>query len=348
MEFLSFPDISGLEVVIASIARYPHIAGDGPVSYRGKIKLHGVNAAVRYCNGEIEAQSRNGLIPADDDPEGFRRWLDTQQSYFKQLDRFFPLDVTIFGEWCGQGVKKGTAVSQIGKKIFAVFCVMFGKDIDTAFVVTEPNEIALILPNLPEDVYILPWQGEAFDVEFVDPQKKVLREHDSEIDVIKRDDLKEIAERLSKVVDELEPCDPWVKAEFGVEGVCEGLVFYPGAGKIIRRKTLSDLSFKAKGKKHAVKQSKERVQVAPEVLASIDAFVTAFATENRFEQGIQVLNLTFDPKNIGPFLQWVCKDIEKESKEELRVSGLEWSQVQKGIQVKARTWFLCRDVATTT
>lgn len=37
---------------------------------------------------------------------------------------------------------------------------------------------------------------------------------------------------------------------------------------------------------------------------------------------------------------WVCKDVEKESKDELKESNLTWLQVSGLVNVKARKWFL--------
>ena len=39
-------------------------------------------------------------------------------------------------------------------------------------------------------------------------------------------------------------------------------------------------------------------------------------------------------------MDWVCKDVEKESKDELKESNLTWSQVSGLVNVKARKWFL--------
>jgi Ni,Fe-hydrogenase I cytochrome b subunit len=47
-------------------------------------------------------------------------------------------------------------------------------------------------------------------------------------------------------------------------------------------------------------------------------------------------------KNIAAFIKWVVTDVEKEGKDELAASGLEWKQVSPLISTKAREWFLAQ------
>ena len=125
-----------------------------------------------------------------------------------------------------------------------------------------------------------------------------------------------------------------------MDGVSEGIVYTPGAGQVVSRKYYSDLAFKAKGEKHKVNKTKTSVAIDPEVAASAAEFVTMFATEARFEQAVSVVG--GDIKNIGAFLKWVNTDIMKESQAELEASELEWSDVERGVQTAARTWFLSK------
>ena len=63
-----------------------------------------------------------------------------------------------------------------------------------------------------------------------------------------------------------------------------------------------------------------------------------FVTEARLEQAAYVV-INFDMKNMGSFLQWMVRDIEKESTDELEASELTWEQVQKNVMTRSRTWF---------
>jgi hypothetical protein len=175
-------------------------------------------------------------------------------------------------------------------------------------------------------VHILPWYGDVVVV-----------------DLAKKDSLPQVVDRLNDVVAEIEPCDPWVKATFGVEGTCEGIVYYPvydgTHSSDLTRKRFSDLSFKAKGDKHKVVKTKKTVRIDPEVAAGVEDFVKMFVTEPRLEQGLAAVGY-LDMRNVGQFIGWVCKDVEKESKDELAASGLEWKQVQRNVTQAARQWYV--------
>jgi hypothetical protein len=233
---------------------------------------------------------------------------------------------------------KGTAINQIPNKIFAVFAIMIGGSVDDAMMVTNPVEIALLLGGntRPSDVHIIPYFGSETNV----AKTFVINYGD-------RENLEQTASEINKIIEEIEPCDPWVKHQFGVEGVCEGIVFFPikiGNVEQITRKQYSDLCFKAKGEKHKVNQNKEKkaVVIDPTVAANVSEFTQLFATEARFEQGLSVVG-TNEMKNMGAFLKWVGQDVLKESTAELEASGLEWSQVEKSIQSSARNWFIAKN-----
>lgn len=247
IDFKGFPDIEGFHNVV-KVAKYH---GSPTVEYRGKIKLHGTNAGVRIKDGEVAAQSRSRIITSADDNAGFAAWVESNKDWSLSLG--FE-DAVIFGEWCGPGIMKGTAINKIPNKIFAVFSVhTFGAD-EEEVVVTNPDLIVGCLApkdRRPSDVFVIPWIKEEFTAEY-DCRHK----------------LQETADAISSLVEKIEDCDPWVKETFGVEGVCEGIVWYPighGGG----RKFFSDFIFKSKGGKHRQVTVARSVQVCPEVAASI-------------------------------------------------------------------------------
>lgn len=314
-EFSPFPSIESFHNVVRLTKSYPHLAKD-PISYRGKIKLHGTNAGVKIHNGKVTAQSRTQFIDEKNDNAGFAKWVKSKESFFSSIST---QEITIFGEWCGPGIMKGTAINQIDRKIFAIFCVVVGSGSeDDNAVIYEPETIRTLIPH-DDDVYVLPWYGDRFTVDFYG-------------------DLATIVESLNKVVSQVEPEDPWVKSTFGISGTAEGVVYYPSVNEKCWRKLYSNFAFKAKGEKHKVVQTKESVQIDPEVVASVNEFVKLFVTEARVEQGISVVGA--DVKNTGNFLKWFNTDVQKESVAELEASGLTWSAVQGAVQNSARKAFM--------
>jgi hypothetical protein len=288
------------------------------------ILVHNSNAGIRIKDGEVVAQSRTQLLSLTNDNAGFARWVESTKDYWKNLNLS---DCTVFGEWCGPGIMKGTAINQIPTKTFVVFAIDGLKvEIEGTLheiFVTEPETIDKMLHGRPSDVHVLPWYGEPIKVDFTN--EAVLRK---------------TAGILNTVVDAVEPCDPWVKDTFGISGTAEGVVYYPDSSY---RDVFSNFAFKAKGEKHRVVKAKEAVQVDPEVAASIDQFVSMFVTEARMEQGLAAIGGSQEMKNMGPFLKWVSSDIFKESEDELEASGLTWDQVNKSVQHAARNWFMAKN-----
>lgn len=302
------------------------------VQYRAKVKLHGTNCAVQNTPEGVFAQSRAALLTPSDDRKGFAKWVDAHASYFRDLQQ----DCTVFGEWCGPGVEKGMAVSQLPSKIFAVFALQVGAEI-----IWNPDQILGILSagisggaGTPDNLVVMPWE----DVD----------RYNYYIDFSSREYLDREAARVNEHVARVEQEDPFIKQRFGVSGLGEGLVLYPvmvnGHPPKSDPESYLRLMWKAKGEKHRTAGTKVAAQVDPSVVASAEEFATLMVTEARCLQGVQeVCGGQRDPKLTGKFLAWVTADVQKESRDELAASGLAWSQVQGTVQAQARTWFLRRE-----
>lgn len=322
MSTRKWPDLESFAHMVRNLRRFA--PQTGKMTFRGKVKLHGTNAAVRLRNGGVEAyQSRERDITPDDDNAGFARWASGVDWSPVQTA---PEGVTVIhGEWAGAGVQKTTVVSTLPKKFF-VFAVEYcndevggGGDWTSRVLVTEPEEITRILSGFAHpDVFVLPWEGPALDVDFTS------------------NSLTAAADAINAAVAQVEGCDPYIKEVFGVEGEGEGLVYYPLG--VVDRNVWKPLAFKAKGERHSVKAVKAPATVSVEVLANVEAFVQAFVTPARCEQGASTIG-GVDIRNMGSFLAWVAKDVEKESKVELEESNLTWKQVGGAVTKAARDWY---------
>jgi len=327
MSTRKWPDIGGLHNVL----RDP--AATGEMTYRAKIKLDGTNAGVRFRTGVMEAfQSRTQDITPEADNAGFARWASSVAWPLMPYHPDLPITV-LHGEWAGKGVQKGTSVSEVPEKRFFVFAVEFCSDIideasgewNVRVLETEPEAITDLVEGI-EGVHVLPWHSEEMTVNFDD-----------------RTEVEAFAAKVNEMVAEVEDCDSYIKATFGVEGIGEGIVLYP-LGLSGGRRSWRTFAFKAKGEKHRVKRAKVAAEIDPEVLKSIEAFVIAFVTEQRCEQGLTTVTSGERPdyKHIGPFIGWIAKDVQKESTAELAASGLEWKQVAPDVQASARKWLMRR------
>lgn len=319
---------------------------EGPITYRGKVKLHGTNAGVTITpDREVFAQSRTTVLTATDDNAGFAKWVESNIDYWKQLALSTEL-VTVYGEWCGPGIQKNTAINNIDEKAFAVFAIQIGESImddngqQHAMIIVKPEHIHDMLSLFvyaPENVYALPWYGEEITLDYADVES-----------------LKIAVDSMNAAVESIETVDPWVKETFGVEGIGEGIVYYPisfaetisvpawWAGALDRWH-LSTFMFKAKGDKHKVTKQKKAVQIDPEVATSIDEFVDLVLPDARLEQGVEEACAgKFEHRFIGSFIKWVNVDVLKENLDELEASKLEWKQVVKNVSNTARNWYIAK------
>lgn len=322
MTFYKWPDIEGFHNVRKATQKYPELCGPSPVvTYQSKVKLHGTNAAVQcHADGTVVAQSRSGVITPENDNMGFARWVAENAEHWGNRS-----GLVFFGEWCGPGIQKGVAISQVPAKTFAVFAAMSIPD--EALLITEPNDLIHFVPQIP-NVHVLPWSGVTVQIDWT----------------WSTEELQAKADHINEHVEKIEACDPWVKAIFGVEGTGEGLVFYPTSSHK-GRTNFSNLSFKAKGEAHRVVKQPKAATVDPQVAQSIDDFVSLVLTEARLEQGAGVVNGDsgeFDKRRTGDFVRWILADLVKETQDELEAAGLTMAQVQKSLSSRASRWYITK------
>lgn len=337
MAVYSWTEIEGFNNVRKHTTAYPDILdGNNLVTYRAKVKLHGVNNGIQiHSDGRIVCQGRTVELTPQDDNHGFAKWVHANEEAWKAVPT---KDIIIYGEWVGPGVQKSVAVSSIPKKVFAVFAARY-MDPQNNLLITMPADLEHLVHGIP-DVYVLPWYNDVVKIDWTADM----------------DDTYEPIKRINRWVGWIEENDPWVEETFGVKGTGEGLVFYPESHAGYNN--FCNLTFKAKGEKHRVIKAPAAAQVNAEVAAGIDQFVDMVLTDARLEQGTRALmgehkhedvlsclfctsgELVFDKKLTGQFVNWIVADVQKETNDELIASNLTWQQVQKPISDKARTWYL--------
>lgn len=319
VQIQSWPSIE----LLYNLRRSLEALGETPkITYRAKIKLDGTNGGVQiFSDGRVAVQSRSQIITPENDNLGFAAWVSQNIDFFAALAS--AEHATIFGEWCGKGIQKRTAVSACDRKIFAVFAVQFGGESGKlAKLEIHPDKIAEFLQKHP-DIFVLPFYGEPIVLDFGD-----------------RTQLESAVEILNQAVNTVETVDPWVKETFGIEGIGEGLVLFPESDELAERLSYAELLFKAKGEKHQAVKTKQPVQIDPEVAKNIDDFVNLFVTPARLEQGVTaVSDGKFEMVKIGAFLQWFTADVQKESAAELEAAQLTWKEVNKAVMNVAKKWY---------
>ena len=314
---LSWPSIELLYNLIRTLSHLEEREGQRPptVTYRAKVKQHGTNCAIQvHPDRHIVCQGRTTLLTPESDNRGFATWVNQHRDWFADL----PEGTVLYGEWCGPGVERGVAVSQLPHKIFAIFTLQRA---DTWLI--DPDAIRAALPAPPAGLHVLPWQEPTLTVDFAD-----------------RASLEAAAALLSECVTRIEAEDPWVRETFGLSGTGEGLVLYPTSVGSDRDR-IAALLFKAKGEKHRTVATPRAVTVDPATASSAATFAALVLTEARLQQALQaVCGGVRDRRHTGAFLAWLIADIRKECAAELEASHLTWPDAERTITARARTWLL--------
>lgn len=319
--FNKFPKIKQFHNVYKEMFEKDHY----PVSFKTKVKIHGTNAAITLFNSEIFFQSRNNNITLNNDNNGFVSWAFNDISFWQNLAKYH--NITIFGEWCGPKIMKGTAANLINNRIFAIISIY---DFDKEIMVNDPKEIEkYFVDGFFNSIKIIPYH--VYD----DNTTEISIDFNSYNSVINAE------EKINNELEKIQNNDPFFYENFNVTGKCEGLVLTPITNS---KEFYKNMAFKAKTDEYKSVTQKKSVQKNPESFENIENFLNNVMTQNRLEQGmIETFgNMNdFDAKQIGYFLKWIGQDIYQECQDELISSGLEWDKnLTKKLNNKAKNWFI--------
>jgi hypothetical protein len=180
---------------------------DDVLEFRAKVKVHGMHAAVQVLpDGTVLAQDRYSQLSLDNDRRRFAVFVDVHKGAWAQL----PAGV-VYGEWCGKGINRLDAVTQLPERHFCIFAFarQTGNREATWQAATDPAVLRRILePVLSANVHVLPWAGPSMHI-------NVTR--------AKRGGLLQLKTLVASIAEQ----DPWVLETFGVSGKGEGAVVYP-------------------------------------------------------------------------------------------------------------------------
>ena len=360
MKHYSFPSIEQYRTVIKYVNdRCDRFAQGSPrpkLMFHGTVKLHGTNASVvAGADGTFYAQSRSQVITPQADNAGFAAFAEQQKlalvtfasmaehKYFTSRDDYVerrPVNVVVYGEWCGGNIQSGVALSKL-PKMFVIFAVRF----------VDVNQDA----EESKSFWLMPWDVEAaFDAVAQDPTWpstiKCIEKFQTWQLTIDFGDPKAVQNELVRITTEVEARCP-VSFELGSDGVGEGVV-WTCVGENSRPSSsltpirLDDLVFKVKGEKHSDTKVKTVAEVDIEKLNSLKELAASLVTEHRFEKGASYLKETlhtddvFHVKNIGGFLKWIGNDVLKEDVDTIEGNGFEPREVTKAVNELAKAWFL--------
>jgi len=344
---IKWTKIGAFHNVRKTCIKWAHVTENRPpkVIYQPKIKLHGTNAGIRIeSNGQVTAQSRIRDLTPFSDNYGFAHWVEENKDFFSDIKSPGENNsIIVYGEWAGQGINSGCAVHQVEKKFYAIFAIELYIDVEERYIIFDPDDIREWIFSsrqeryLPEDIYILPWEGNSIEVDYASEES---------VDTF--------IEACNKKVKEVEEQDPWVLSLFQKEGIGEGLVYYPIQIKVdyddVPVKLANNWTdillvhtyiFKAKGLKHKTQHTPQPINKNPIKEEKLEDFANMFVTEARLLQGVEEgCNGKYDQTLTGSFIEWISKDIQSECLDDLIESSLTWKPVAKAISRKASKWYL--------
>lgn len=336
-EHKKLPKIRGYHNIVKEIKAFCYEGVYPTQTFRPKIKQHGSNSAIRITpDGQVTPQKRN----SDCDVTGhfnFPMWVKGNEEYFASLS-MEDSTVIIDGEWAGQGIQKKVAVSELDKSMF-VFSIRIytpviaidGEQKYTSYMVVEPNKIKSMLGNsIPDNMHILPWHDKSITIDFN-----------------KQSQVKSFADEANEIVAQIDKCDPYIKEVFDIDGVGEGLVYYPVEdGEVsIHPRDFERYAFKVKGASHSKGgDGSKKARAATPIPQGAYEFADMMMTTDRMEQGVSEVCGSDSPemKNTGQFIGWICRDVALEGADELLAANLEWKQVQGLVATRAREFFISK------
>ena len=342
-----FPEISQFRNVIRNVKQrasyngkddrgepmYRDTTGKLPVlKFRGTTKIHGTNAGIVFnvLEQNFEFQSRERVLSLTQDNAGFMLYMSSKIETLTNLvnkiaDKYIetkiflgvPTHIVIYGEWAGQGIMKGVAVSEL-PKMFVIFGAKF------IFENGDEHWIDLTLIQdieYPEDriFNILRFGFFEIDIDFNRPE-------------LAQNDLIKLTEAVEN------ECS--VGKHFGVSGVGEGIVW----NCITEGWRSSDYLFKVKGSKHSISKVKTLTSVDIDVVNSLNEFCDNVVSENRLEWALNNLVseklLPFEMSSMGDFIRLVYQDVIKEHSDEIVENQIDPKKVGSLVANKARSWYI--------
>jgi hypothetical protein len=311
------------------------------IEFTGTIKLHGTNCAVCYSNKTgMYCQSRNNIITLTKDNQGFCFFVEKNK---KQFEMFFQIlaqkynidtdiyTISIYGEWCGEGIQKGVALTKL-PKCFCIFdCKVSNSTdkefrsywLDVSFKENIKENNTCIIASSTDKIYNI-YDFETFKIK------------------INIDNYSDSQQKLTEFTEYVEKCCPFSK-KLGVEGIGEGIVWrhsYDNGQRWI---------FKTKGEEHKITKEKVLIPIDTEKVENIKEFVENTCTKNRFEQAIDhiykinpdspLYQQTPKTKDIQVIINWMRDDIIKEEMDTILINNFTTRDIISEISKKVVTMF---------
>ena len=350
MRMIKWPSIEQFRNVVKNVqhkARFKGLDENGDaifdpfiklpkLKFEGTCKLHGTCAGVVLSeDGEMWFQSRENIITPEKDNAGFAMFGTANEFQFRDLlvtarsiardavDTSWKKDIVVWGEWCGNGIQKGVAISSL-PKMFVIFGMAFVDETGQKTYFTR-TQVMDTVNGCRE--YILKAEG-------VIPEKSAIYciwdfpYYELEIDF---ENPHASQNKLNEITADVE-AECIVGKAFGVSGTGEGIVWR----RVDDGWNDSGYWFKVKGDKHSNSKVKTLAKVDIEKINNLNVLANTLAHNGRLDQAAQNVFDTLnggeiDIKRTGEMIKWVMQDIFKEEIEVIAASGFTGKEINKPI-----------------
>lgn len=338
MKFVKFPHIDQFRQVLKDLLYYKEHDNNFPdvVEFTGTVKLHGTNAGVVLDrDGVLTTQARRGTITIDKDNAGFACFInDSVVTNFLTTKLHSILEqnpdaqgVVLFGEFAGKTIQKGVAICQLDK-FFAPFAIALVFKNDNDSVEDEFVKQFLSADCLKDfensDLRIFPvTMAQTFSIK---------------VDLTDNVQVANAVEQMIAITNKVEEECPFAKL-FDISGVGEGVVYHANYKD-------KHFIFKVKGEKHSVSKVKKLASVNPEEVKAINDFIDYAVTENRLQQGLEVVatdnnvdqnDLEFN--HISGFVKFMVADIMREEADTIKANNLPEKDLISQIKAKSSKFY---------
>ena len=280
---------------------YRHLSPYPVLDFVGTVKLHGTNSSVVKYKERVEFQSRERVLSLQQDNYQFMLSMSNKSLDFLFEGIEFNEHIAVFGEWIGQGIQSGVAISNLPKTF-----VIFAYKIDGVWIDIQRSDFSqniYHIKNFPT------WN---LEIDFNSPES--------------------IQNRLVELTEQVEKECP-VGKHFGFLGTGEGIVWTtPDRRYCFKVKGEKHSATKVKT---LAAVDTELVESMNEF---VDNVLTESRLRQGIDK-LKEMGLEVSQKSTGEYLRWIIGDILKEEQDTIITNQFDPKKLNPLLSNKARVWF---------
>lgn len=280
---------------------YQHLSPYPVLDFVGTVKLHGTNSSVVKYKDKVEFQSRERVLSLQQDNYQFMLSMSNKNLNFLFENIEFNEYIAVFGEWVGQGIQSGVAVSNLPKTF-----VIFAYKVDDIWLNIQRSDFSqniYHIENFPT------WN---LEIDFNSPES--------------------VQNRLVELTEEVEKECP-VGKHFGFSGIGEGIV-WTTSDRRYSFKIKGEKHSATKVKTLAAIDT----ELIKSMNEFVDNVLTESRLKQGIEK-LKEMGLEVSQKSTGDYLRWIIGDVIKEEQDTIIANQFDIKKLNPMLSNKARVWF---------